>query len=295
VVPGYQPPPGQPAPSSIFSNITPGYFQTLGIPILRGRSFTDADDAHAQPVAVVNQAMANKFWPKQDPIGQHFALTSKSSIPGPQIEVVGIARNGKYLSILEDERPFFYLPLAQRYLSLDTLVVRTSLPAATMLGTLRGQIAALAPGLPIFRAQTMDQSVSEGLLILQLAAALSGTLGLLGLVLGVIGVYGVVSNVVSQKTLEIGVRMAIGARPGQVRWMVLRQGFVLVAVGLALGLLLSLAAGRVVGTFLLGVSGNDPFTLAGACLLLAAVVLVACYIPAQRAMRVDPMVALKYE
>lgn len=294
VVPGYQPPPGQAMPEVAYANIAPGYFRTLRIPILRGRSFTEADDARAQPVAVINQAMAEKFWPKLDPLGQHFALASQSSQP---LEVVGVAKNGKYRSMLEDTQPFFYLPLAQHYFSLGTLLVRTSLPPAAVLGTLRGQIAALAPDLPVFGAETMEESVSgiQGLLIFRLAAALSGALGLLGLVLGVIGVYGVVSNVASQRTHEIGVRLAIGARPDQVRWMILRQGFLIVLAGLGLGLLLSLAAGRVASRFLVGVSGNDPVTLAGGCLILAAVVLVACYIPARRAMRVDPVVALRYE
>ncbi len=293
-VPGYQPPQGQQMPAVSFSNITPGYFQTLHIPILRGRSFTQADDAHAQLVAVINQTMANTFWPKQNPIGQHFSRASK---PGRRIEVVGVAKNGKYQSIFAPVQPYYYVPLAQHYFSLGTVLVRSSLPAASMLETLRGQIAALAPSLPIFGAQTMDQSVGgiEGLRIFRLAAALSGTLGFLGLVLVVIGVYGVVSSAASQKTHEIGVRMAIGARPDQVRWMILRQGLLIVSIGLALGLLLSLAAGRVVGRFLVGVSGNDPFTLAGGCVLLAAVVLVACYIPASRAMRVDPATALRSE
>jgi putative ABC transport system permease protein len=292
---GYQPPPGQPAPSSLYVAISGDYFQTLGISMLRGRSFTGADDENAQYVAIISNEMAKKFWPNMDPIGHQFKMATEDT---HSIVVVGIAGDARFQGVTGQINPAFYIPFAQHQVgnSLEILQIRTAGSTETMTPEIERVIESLAPQLPLFDVQTMNQALNtlNGLLFYKIGAVLAAVLGILGLILAIVGVYGVVSYAASQKTHEIGVRMALGAQPLDILRMVFREGFLIVAVGLIVGIAGALAVGRVVGSFLT-VSAQDPVTYVAVTGLLTIVALAACFIPARRAMRVDPMVALRYE
>jgi len=294
-VPGYQVPAGQAMPRVDLNGITSGYFQTMQIPVLRGRAFTDADDVGAPFVAIVNEAMAKMYWPNEDAIGRTFRISIDAAHP---LQVVGIVKDARYNGIIGPMRPYFYLPLQQHYeiFSLANLQVRTSVAPGTMIPEIERTIAALAPQLPIFDVKTMETALNtlNGLLLFQIGAVLAAALGILGLVLAVVGVYGVISYATSQKTQEIGIRLALGASPRDILKGVLGQGLVIVGIGVAFGLLAAFAASRLVSDFVT-VSATDPLTYVSVSLLLALVALSACYVPARRAMRVDPMVALRYE
>jgi predicted permease len=291
---GYQTPKGQPVPQVTNSAVSTDYFQTMRIPLLRGRDFTDADTKSSQAVAIINEAMAKRFWPHQDPIGRKF---KSSDVKNVQLQIIGIAKDARFGSISGPIDPYFYIPVTQNIPPFATLQVRTAASPESMVSTVESQIASLAPGLPLFDVQTMDEALDtiNGILLFQFGAVLAGALGLLGLTLAVVGVYGVVSYSAGQRTHEIGIRMALGARPGDILKMVLRQGLVIVVVGVFAGLLLAFALARTLGDVLVGVTSTDPLTYVSVSLLLTAVALLACYIPARRAMRVDPMVALRYE
>ncbi|HEV2306195.1 MAG TPA: ABC transporter permease [Candidatus Acidoferrales bacterium] len=293
-VPGYTPPVGQQQPNVSNNVVTPGYFKTMRMPVVSGRVFSDADDEKAQQVAIVNQTMAKRFWPHEDAIGRTFWAVSAPKKP---YRVVGVVKNAKYAAIFVHGESYFYVPLAQEYTPIETLQIRTKADPGNMAAEVQKEIESLAPTLPVFDVQTMEDSLGggQGFLIFRLGAALAATLGILGLALVLVGIYGVVSYTASQRTHEIGIRMALGAQPEEIRRMVFRQGFFLVICGLAVGLLGSFAASRVVGNFLVGVSAVDPVIFGGVAVLLAVVTLAACYIPARRAMRVDPIVALRYE
>ncbi len=292
---GYQPPPGQPAPSSLYVAISGDYFQTLGISMLRGRSFTGADDENAQYVAIISNEMAKKFWPNVDPIGHQFKMATEDK---HSIVVVGVAGDARFQGVTGQVNPVFYVPFAQHQVgnSLEILQIRTAGSTETMIPEIERGIESLAPQLPLFDVQTMNQALNtlNGLLFYKIGAVLAAVLGILGLILAIVGVYGVVSYAASQKTHEIGVRMALGAHPLDILRMVFREGFLIVAVGLIVGIAGALAVGRVVGSFLT-VSAQDPVTYVAVTGLLTIVALAACFIPARRAMRVDPMVALRYE
>jgi len=293
-VDGYQPPPGQPAPLALCNAVSTDYLETMRIALLRGRDFTAADDDKAPRVAVVNETMARRFWPKQDAIGRQFRLTAE---PGPPLVVVGVVRDFHFQGITTPVQPYFFMPLAQHHVySLQTLQVRTVADPGNMIRSVQSVVADLAPGLPVFDVRTMTEALNtlNGLLIFQVAAGLAAALGTLGLVLAIVGVYGVVSYDASRKTHEIGIRVALGAQRATVLRMVFRQGVVIVGIGLALGLGAAFLAARVVGTFL-AVSAVDPATYITGSVTLALVALLASYIPARRAMRVDPVVALRHE
>jgi putative ABC transport system permease protein len=290
---GHLPPQGQLAPVVEENVVSPGYFKTLEIPIVAGRTFADTDTERAPRVAIINQAMAKELWPGEDPLGRRFSLGVASGKP---IEVVGVARDSKYGDLFKTSQPYFYLPLAQSFVSIQTLQVRSELPPATLDREVEQQIHALAPGLPIFDVQTMRQALDGGgFYTFRLGAYLATALGLLGLVLATVGVYGVISFSTSQRTHEIGVRVALGAQPGDVRKMIFGNGLMIVGAGAALGLGGAWALTRALAGFLYGVSPHDPVTYLGVTLLIATVALLACYFPARRATRVDPMVALRYE
>ncbi len=292
---GYQPPPGQPLPGAMYNTISADYFRTMQVPMLRGRAFTEADGENAQYVAILSESMAKKFWPNADPIGRQFQMSTDAK---HSMVVVGVVKDVRYQGITGAIPPVFYAPFAQHQAgnSLQFLQVRTSAAPETMIPEIERTIQSLAPQLPVFDVETMRQALYtlNGLLIYRIGAALAALLGVLGLILAIVGVYGVVSYAASQKTHEIGVRMALGAQPGDILKMVFGQGLFIVAIGLAVGIAMALAAARVVGNFLT-VSPTDPVTYVVVSAILTIVALAACYIPARRAMRVDPMVALRYE
>jgi macrolide transport system ATP-binding/permease protein len=293
-IPGYEVASGEAPPFVAYDPVTPDYFRTLSIPLLQGRDFDAKDVEGAQPVAIVNEAMAAKFWPDANPIGREFKMVSDRR---HALRVVGVAKNSRTTGLTGPMGAFFYVPLAQQYSSPATLQVRSVSAPETIAGPVREQIFSLAPTMPIFDMRPMQQGLEtlNGFLIFELAAGLAATLGFLGLVLAVVGVFGVISFSVSQRTHEIGIRMALGAGSQSVLKMILRQGAVIVAVGLVLGIVLALGMARLVGNFLSGVSPFDPLTYVSVSLSLALVALLASYIPARRATRVDPMVALRYE
>jgi putative ABC transport system permease protein len=286
---------GEAAPSILVYRVSPGYFETLEIPILSGRAFRDSDTTAAPRVAVINQTMARQLWPNQDALQRRFRMNGASE---PLIEVVGIARDSKYVSLLAKAVPYFYVPLAQDYVSFGTLLVRTGMAPGSLTNSLEEQVHALAPGLPIIDVRTMEQALNGGLTgfyAFHLGADLAAALGILGLALAIIGLYGVMSYSTSQRTHEIGIRMALGAHPGDIWRVVSPQALAIVVAGVVIGILAGLGVTRVMAGLLYGVSAQDPLTYGGVTTLVAAVALLACYIPAHRATKVDPMVALRYE
>ncbi len=292
---GYQPPSGQPAPNVSYNVISPDYFQTMRIPMARGRTFTDSDDEKAQHVAIVNEVMAKRFWPNQDPLGRQFTMAREPKLP---MQVVGIARDSRFLGVTLAIDAYFYVPYAQHHEvnSLETLQVRAAGSPELMIPEVERVIATVAPDLPVFDIETMTEALNTlaGLLIFKIGAAHAAAFGILGLILAIFGVYGVISYVASQRTHEIGIRMALGARSQDILRMILGQGIIIVGAGLTIGLAAAFSAARVVRNFVV-VSATDPLTYLIVSATLTLVAVLACYIPARRATKVDPMVALRYE
>jgi putative ABC transport system permease protein len=286
--------PGQQPPSVQYNMVSSGYFDTLRIPVHRGRGFVATDDEKAPSVAIINQTMAKQLWPDQDPLGKRF---STKSATGPFLEVVGVVQDGRYRTVVESPSPHYYLPLSQAYTPLRTIHVRTSVPPETLATSVQSQVRELTPNLSISELQTMEQALQgvNGFLFYRLGAQFTGTMGLLGLILAVVGVYSVASYAAAQRTHEIGVRMAIGATPRDILRMVLRQGFGIVGLGVIVGLASALAGTRLLADLFYGVTPSDPLTYAAVATLLLAVALLACWIPAHRATRVSPLMALRFE
>jgi len=278
--------------STGFNVVGPNYFKTMGTALLRGRDFTEADRKGAPGVVVINETLAANLWPNENALGKRVSVSGPE---GPFLEVVGVARDGKYRSLGETPHPYIYQPVLQSYDPKMTLVVRTTGEPQTVVASVREQIRALDSNLPITNVKTLRDQVDLSLFPSRVAAWTLGGFGVLALLLAAIGIYGVVSYSVAQRTREIGVRRALGAKESDVLRLVLGEGFFVIALGLAFGLLLAFAATRVIAGFLYGVAPTDPLTFVGVPLLLGLVAFVACYIPARRATRVDPLVALRYE
>jgi predicted permease len=268
----------------------------MRVPLVRGRVFTDFDNESAPLVAIVNQTMAERFWPNADPVGKRFTLDNVGH-PSQLLDVVGLAANSKYAFIAESPTPFFYVPLAQNYSSMRALQIRSSVPPEMLISQTRSAIGSLAPDLPIIEARTMQDVVAgtNGMQVFRTGAFLSAILGGIGLILASVGVFGVVSFAAVQRTREIGIRMALGGTTHDVMRLVLKQGVRMVAVGLLVGLLAAWGLTRVMGGLLIGVSPSDPLTYVSVAVLLSAIALAACWIPARRATRIDPGVALRYD
>lgn len=278
--------------STGFNVVGPNYFKTMETPLLRGRDFTDADRKAAPGVVVLNETLAGTLWPGQDALGKRVSVSGPE---GPFLEVVGVARDGKYRSLGESPHPYVYQPVLQSYDPKMTLLVRTTGEPQSVAGAVREQIRTLDANLPVAEVKTLRDQLDLSLFPSRLAAWTLGGFGVLALLLAAIGIYGVVSYSVAQRTREIGVRMALGAKEKDVLGLVLGEGFFVIAIGLAVGLLLAFAATRVIAGFLYGVGATDPLTFAGVPLLLGLIALIASYIPARRATKVDPLVALRYE
>lgn len=291
---GYQPSKNEGNRSAGYYAISSGYFEAMHIPLLRGREIQDSDDQNSRHVAIINQTMANRYWHDQDPIEHYFTTKDDPSHP---IAVIGIARDAVQNQILSPDQPFFYVPLFQRYSPVVTLQVRSDAAFETVSRETAGLIHSLEPAIPIFDVQPMTAALDtlSGFLIFQFAAVLAASLGILGLILAIVGVYGVISYAASQRTQEIGLRLALGAQPRQILNMILRQGLAIVGIGVLAGVLAAAGMARIVASFLFGVPPGDPLTYGTAIALLAIVALLACYIPARRAMRVDPIVTLRHE
>jgi putative ABC transport system permease protein len=287
---------GENVPTAMNASAGPGYFKTMGTPVLQGREFTDADHEKTEQVAVVNEYFVRRMMPElqstAEAVGKRFSFHSSG---GPFIRIVGVAQGGKYFNIAEDPRPFVWTPLSQDYESNGILVVRTKGNPEALFGAVRSQVQSLDPNLPLFDVKTFTEHMKFALFPAKVAATVLGVFGLVALMLAAIGVYGITSYAVSQRTHEIGVRMALGAQMGDVLRLVLSHGLKLTIVGAALGLFGAFLATRTITSVLYGVSATDPLTFGGVSLLLIGVALVACYVPARRATKVEPLIALRNE
>ncbi|MBV9924263.1 MAG: ABC transporter permease [Acidobacteria bacterium] len=288
---------GANVPIAMVASVEQGYFDAMGIPVVAGRPFGERDTKESPRVVVVNETFARRFFPGADPAREAVGKRiSSSGDGGPWAEIVGVAKDGKYWTIGEAPQMFVYSPLTQSYASTGTLVVRTSGgdPRA-LVPALNAEVRALDPSLPLFDVKTVEEHMGVSLFPARVAAALLGSFGLLALLLAGVGVYGVVSYAAARRTREIGIRMALGARPRDVLRLVAGGGMLLVASGIGLGLAGAFALTRFMEGLLYGVSATDPTTFALVVFVLLFVALLACLVPARRATKVDPMIALRYE
>lgn len=277
-------------------NVSDGYFRTMGTPLLAGRDFSDRDTANAPFVAIVNEQFAKKILGTENPIGRSFRIDGYRGEKQHDYEIVGLVKNTKYYDLRDEFEPIAYYPSLQstRSLTATNIVIRSNLDVQALTAALRTAMAEVNPAISI-DFHIFNQDIKEGLLRERLLAVLSGFFGALAMVLATIGLYGVIAYMVAQRTNEIGIRMALGAAPGTILSMVLREAARLLGVGVGIGLALALAAGKSAASLLFGLKPYDPVTLAVACGGLAAVALSASVIPARRAARLDPMAALRDE
>ncbi|HEX7312592.1 MAG TPA: ABC transporter permease [Pyrinomonadaceae bacterium] len=279
------------APRAMTSRAGPGYLQAMSTRLVRGRDFDERDDEKAPQVALVNETFARRFWPGEEPLGRRFRLGGPGA---PPTEVVGVIGDGKYAGLNEEPQAYVVRPLAQVYTGMNTLILRTDGDARELLAAVRKEARQLDPHLPV-SGKSLEERLAMPLLPIRVAAVLLGGFGLLALLLAAVGIYGVMSHAVSRRTREIGIRVALGARGSNVLRLVLGQGMAPVLVGVALGLLAALGLARLAGSLLFGVSASDPLTYVGVAALLTGVALLACYVPARRATKIDPMAALRNE
>jgi predicted permease len=269
--------------------VAPRFFETTGLALLQGRDFRRIDNEKSGLVTIVNETMARKFWPQSDPVGRSFNDGHDT------YEVVGVARDTKYRNLREPPGMTMYQPLAQAYVPGMDLVVRTATDPAKFVPLVQNRLHTIEPALTIYNARTLLEHVGRSLYVERMESVILGLLGLLALVLTAIGVYGVVAYSVAQRTRELGIRMALGAQRKDVLKLILVKGLLLVAWGSAIGLAACYWLARLISNQLYGVGPYDPATMVSVALLLAIVALLASYIPARRATKVDPMVALRYE
>jgi predicted permease len=275
-------------PVAYYNSVSPDYFAAMGIPVVAGRDFDQSDTAKSPGVAIVNETLAERFWPGENPIGKRLHSGNTKVL-----EVVGVARNGKYESLGEIPALVVYYPLTQVYATSSALVVRTSVDPGAEISSVRSEVQKLDPQLPIFEAKTLKEHMRLALFPLHAGAVVAGSFASLALILAGIGIYGVMAYSVGQRTQEIGIRMALGARAGDVWKLVLRQGVVITAIGMVFGLVCAIGLSGVVASLLYGVSATDPMTFLFITLLLSGVAMAACYIPARRATKVDPVIAIR--
>ncbi len=268
------------------------YFQIMGIPVLQGRDFNEYDREGAPAVVIVNQTMAKRFWPGQNPIGQRLSLSGRA---GPYHEVIGVVKDAKYYDLHEQTLPYLYVPLLQGYRPIVTLYVATVDNPKDMLLSVRREIMTLDPALPVFATKTLSEGAGAWVSRGRTVALLLSLFGIVALLLAAVGIYGVLAYSISQRTHEIGIRMALGAQASSVLSLVIAEGIKLVLVGVAIGLVSAIALTRLIASFLFGLSATDTVTFVSVSLLLIGVASLACYLPARRATKVDPMVALGYE
>ena len=273
--------------------VEPGVFRTLRLPLVRGRDFNDADTATSPWVAVVNEALATQIWPGEDPLGKQMMVRDDNGKDHP-VTIVGVTGNARLIWLTGNVDPYIYVPFAQRYIPRASILVRT-IDDRSSVPDVRSRLRTLNPNLPITEAMRLSELTAIGLVPQRMAASVAGTLGLVGLLLCAIGIYGVTSYSVAQRTREIGIRVALGADRRNVLRLVLRQGLVLAAIGTAVGVVIAAVGSTFLESLLYGVRGLDPLTFGSACALFVVVTLAASYIPALRATKVDPMVALRAE
>lgn len=282
------------APNAMNADVGLKYFESIGTPLLAGRDLNELDQEGKTRSVVVNETFARKFFPGANPNENALGKRFRTRPEGNPWEIVGVAKDGKYWSIGEDQRAFVWFPLADQ-LSFNSLIVRTTANPESTVGAIRNEFRNLDPNLPVTNVITMKEHMNLSLFPARAVAALLAAFGLLALTLAAIGIYGVMSYSVAQRTREVGIRMALGAQRGDVLRMILRQGMKLAAIGMIIGLVSALVLTRLLSNLLYGVSATDVVAFAGVTLLLAVVVVLACLIPASKAAKVDPMIALRYE
>jgi predicted permease len=279
-------------PDILTNNVWPRYFETMGIGLLEGRDFTMRDDKEEARPAIVNESFARRFWPGQSAIGKRL---SQGGPDRPFWKIVGVAQDSKYWSVGEDPQPFVYYPMPRNYGGTASLVARTTGDPQSLLSAIRREAQRLDANLPVYDAKTMSEHMRLSLFPLRTGAWVAGGFALLALALAGLGIYGVMSYAVSQRTRELGIRMALGAQGSDVLRMLVGQGLKLALIGLTLGLAGALAVTRLMKSVLYGVSATDVTTFAGVTLLLTLIVSLACYVPARRATKIDPLKALRHD
>jgi predicted permease len=290
---GYEPKEGE-STNAGFNSVAPGFFETLGIPLVAGRDLAESDVDGVPKVAVVNEVFARRFFKAESPLGRRFGMGRRST--SFDYEIVGVVRDGKSASMREEPKPFVYVPFMQDdSVGGLTFYARSSVKPESFGAELRAAVARVDPALPVTGLKTMRAQIGESLFVERMVAALSAAFGFLATLLAAIGLYGVTSYAVAERTREIGLRVALGAGRRTVLAMVLKDVALLCALGIAIGLPGGFGLGRLIESQLFGMSARDPFTFATATLALVATVLVAGLIPAMRAARLDPMKALRYE
>jgi predicted permease len=281
--------------SAAFTSVGPRFFETTGGVLARGRALDVTDGEQTRHVAVINETMARTLWPGEDAIGKRFLFGRGGN---DWIEVVGIARDGKYVMLAESPRAYCYLPMVQHFQPSLTLMVRSASDLPALVAPLKQIVGEIDPGLPVYNARSMDEHIRSsvfGLMPMRAGTSIAGVQGFVGLLLAVMGLYAVVSHAVSRRTREIGIRMALGAERLDVLRLVVREGMRLSLVGIATGLVLAAMLGLILSKVLYGLAPVDATVFAGVTLLLVSVCALACYVPARRATRVDPLVALRHE
>ncbi|HEV2885148.1 MAG TPA: ABC transporter permease [Pyrinomonadaceae bacterium] len=291
VLPDREPPTKGTEPEVLVNTAMPNYFETIGIPLIQGRSFSSQDQASTTPVVVINQLMARRFWPNQDPIGKQIKFVEDDSMA----TVIGVVGDAKQYWLEEEQRPQVYGTFSQGPGLFATVVVRTTVEPLSLTQPVQQAIWKVDPDQPMWKIRTVEFLVDRSTADRRFLMALMGIFATLALVLTIIGLYGVINYLVKQRTQEIGIRMALGAQMRDIMTMVLKQGMVLVLTGVALGLAASWLLTRLMSRLLYQVSATDPLTFTAISLLLITIALLACYLPARRATKVDPLVALRYE
>ena len=279
-----------------WQGVGPDFFSTMGIPIVLGRGIQRTDTAASPKVAVVDETFTKKYFPGENPVGHRFSLSSKYD-PANSYEIVGVVQPAELTDVNPGVHPKGYASYAQFPKTLGQMFfeVRAEGPPATIVSELRGAVHQADASLPLIALKTQAEETSEALSFQRLLARLTTIFGLLALLLAMIGLYGTLAYAVTRKTREIGVRMALGAKPTKVLGMVLRQGITVTLMGAAFGVVATLGATRLISSMIFGVSPYDPLTFVAVAAILSIVALLACYLPARRAMKVDPLVALRYE
>lgn len=276
-------------------SVAPGYFQTMGIPLLAGREFTTADNQSAPSVVIVNEELAHQYFRGENPVGRRISMRKDANRNPIWSEIVGVVKTGKYRSLRESPQRFLYHPFAQGFDPRATLIVESAGDPRTQIPAVRRVIQSLDPALPVLESQTMSDYMTVPLFFARITGVLLGVFGGLALALAMVGLYGVIAYSVAQRTREIGIRVALGANRRDVLRLVVEQGLKLTLIGAAIGLAIAFAVTRLIQSFLFGISATDPATFAAATFLLVTIACLACYLPARSASRVDPMVALRYE